>query len=102
MMENIDLNLEANRFLYDAKVGDFYMVGETKIEVVKRTPKQIHLSDGLVISIKKLNNGVEYLTSRSVGRHNRTYPLLNQVIRDIEGYLLYKIHSNQNFFQHIG
>ena len=101
MMDNIDLNLEANRFLYDAKVGDFYMVGKTKIEVVKRTPKRIYLSDGLVISLKKLSNGVEYLTSRSVMSHNKSYPLLNQVIRDIEGYLLYKIHSNQNFFNHI-
>ena len=98
-MADIDLNVEANRFLYNSKVGDFYMVGENKIEVVKRTPKRIYLSNGLVISIKKLSNGFEYLTSKSVVSHNKSYPLVDQVIRDIEGYLLYKIHGNHIFFQ---
>lgn len=98
-MGEIDLNVEANRFLYNSKVGDFYMSGQNKIEVVKRSPKRIHLSNGAIISIKKLDNGFEYLTSKSVIRNNKPYPIVNQIIRDIEGYLLYKIHGEQTYFQ---
>jgi hypothetical protein len=93
----IDLNLEANRFLYDAKLGDYYISGEGKVEVIKRTKKRIHLSNGIVISIGTLSNGVEYLTSKSIVRRHKSYPIVNQIIRDIEGYLLYKIHSNTVF-----
>lgn len=86
----MDLNKEANLFLYKASVGDFYMDGNTKVSVLKRTPKQIHLSNGIIVYIKKTNNDVLYLHSRGVKRNNRTYPLVNQIIRDIEGYLIYK------------
>ncbi len=93
-----DINVEANRFMYGSKVGDFYMVGQEKVEVVKRTHKRIHFSNGAIVSIKTLSNGMKYLSSRSVVRHNKSYPIVNQMIRDIEGYLIYKIHSNQIFF----
>jgi len=93
-----DINVEANRFIYGSKVGDFYMVGQDKIEVVKRTPKRIHFSNGVVVSIRTLSNGMNYLSSRSVVSHNKSYPIVDQMIRDIEGYLIYKIHSSQIFF----
>jgi len=98
-MKHIDLNVEANRFIYDSKVGDFYMLGTIKKEVVKRTPNRIHFSDGFIVSIKTLNNGFKYLTSKSVVTKHKSYPLVYQVIRDIEGYLLYKIHANSNIFK---
>jgi len=93
-----DINVEANRFIYGSKVGDFYMVGQDKIDVVKRTPKRIHFSNGVVVSIRTLSNGMNYLSSRSVVSHNKSYPIVDQMIRDIEGYLIYKIHSSQIFF----
>lgn len=86
----MDLNLEANLFLYNANVGDYYMVGNSKISVIKRTPKQVNLSNGVIIYIKKTNNDVLYLHSKGIKRNNRTYPIVNQIIRDIEGYLIYK------------
>lgn len=89
----MDLNLQANLFLYDGKVGDYYLSGGKKVEIIKRTNKRIYLSSGVIVSIKKLNNNLIYLDSKSVIRNNRSYPIVNQVLRDIEGYLLYKIHS---------
>jgi hypothetical protein len=88
----MDLNLQANLFIYDAKVGDFYLSGENKIEVTKRTEKRIHFSNGVTVTIKTLPNGMIYLTSKSVVRNNKSYPVVGQMIRDIEGYLLYLIH----------
>lgn len=86
----MDLNKQANLFLYNANVGDYYMVGNTKISVIKRTPKQIHLSNGVIVYIKKTNHDMLYLHSKGVKRNNRIYPIVNQIIRDIEGYLIYK------------
>jgi hypothetical protein len=89
----MDLNLQANLFIYDAKVGDFYLSGANKVEVTKRTEKKIHFSNGVIVSIKTLSNGMKYLSSKSVVRKNKSYPVVGQMIRDIEGYLLYLIHS---------
>ena len=89
----MDLNLQANLFIYNAKVGDFYLSGENKVEVTKRTEKRIHFSNGVIVSITTLSNGMKYLTSKSVVRNNKSYPVVGQMIRDIEGYLLYLIHS---------
>jgi hypothetical protein len=89
----MDLNLQANLFIYDAKVGDFYLSGGSKVEVTKRTEKRIHFSNGVIVSIKTLPNGMKYLSSKSVVRNNKQYPVVGQMIRDIEGYLLYLIHS---------
>lgn len=89
----MDLNLQANLFLYNGKVGDYYLSGEKKVEIIKRTNKRIYLSSGVIISIKKLTKNLIYLDSKSVIRNNRSYPIVHQVLRDIEGYLLYRIHS---------
>jgi hypothetical protein len=88
----MDLNLQANLFIYNAKVGDSYLSGGNKVEVTKRTEKRIHFSNGVIVSIKTLPNGMQYLTSKSVVRKNKSYPVVGQMIRDIEGYLLYLIH----------
>ena len=91
----MNLNLQANLFLYNGKVGDYYLSGEEKIEITKRTPKRIYFSNGAIVSIKTLSNGMKYLSSKSVVSHNKSYPIVDQMIRDIEGYLIYKIHSNE-------
>ena len=88
--------IKANNFLFDMKVGDYYLTSSTtKVECVKRTPKKIYLSNNVIISIKQLRNGYFYLDSRSVVRHNKSYPIVNQILRDIEGFLIYKIHSKR-------
>lgn len=89
----MDLNRQANLFIYDAKVGDFYLSGGNKVEVTKRTEKRIQFSNDVIVTIKTLPNGMKYLSSKSVVRNNKPYPVVNQMIRDIEGYLLYLIHS---------
>jgi hypothetical protein len=86
----MNLNLQANLFVYEAKVGDFYLSGGDKVEVLKRTEKRIHFSNGVIVTIKTLPNGMIYLTSKSVVRNNKSYPVVGQMIRDIEGYLTYK------------
>lgn len=86
----MNLNLEANLFIYEAKVGDFYLSGGDKVEVLKRTEKRIYYSNNVIVSIKKLPNGMKYLSSKCVVRNNRSYPVVDQMIRDIEGYLIYK------------
>jgi tRNA U34 5-carboxymethylaminomethyl modifying enzyme MnmG/GidA len=86
----MNLNLQANLFVYEAKVGDFYFSGGDKVEVLKRTKKRIYYSNNVIVSIKTLPNGMIYLSSKSVVRKNRSYPVIGQMIRDIEGYLIYK------------
>jgi hypothetical protein len=86
----MNLNLQANLFVYEAKVGDFYLSGGDKVEVLKRTKKRIYYSNNVIVSIKTLPNGMIYLSSKSVVRKNRSYPVIGQMIRDIEGYLIYK------------
>ena len=89
----MNLNLESNLFIYNGKVGDYYLSGEGKVEITKRTPKRIYFSNGAIVSIKTTSNGMKYLSSKSVVSHNKSYPIVDQMIRDIEGYLIYKIHS---------
>jgi hypothetical protein len=86
----MNLNLQANLFVYEAKVGDFYLSGGDKVEVLKRTEKRIYFSNNVIVSIKTLPNKMIYLTSKSVVRNNKSYPVVGQMIRDIEGYLIYK------------
>lgn len=81
---------EAHEYLLELKVGEGY----NDVVVTKRTENKIHLSNGVTVSIKKHGNGFLYLGSRSVRRGNRSYPLVNQVLRDIEGWLIMKLHSN--------
>lgn len=92
----MDLNLKANIFLLTAKVGDYYLIGDNKITIIKRTSKRINLSNNNIINIKKLDNGLLYLDSKSITRNHKKYPIINQVLRDIEGFLLFKLLTNEN------
>jgi hypothetical protein len=83
-MEN--LWTKAHQFILDSKEGDFYMQGDKKVSVVRRSPKRIYFSNGELISIKHVKDDVHnffYLSGRNV----------DNVLRDIEGYFIYKIHS---------
>jgi hypothetical protein len=80
-MEN--LWTKAHHFIFDSKVGDFYMQGDKKVSVVRRSPKRIYFSNGELVSIKNSKYDFFYLSGRNV----------DNVLRDIEGYFIYKIHS---------
>ena len=80
-MEN--LWTKAHKFILDSKIGDHYHVGDDMIQVVKRSPKRIHFSNGDLITVKKSKDGnFYYLSGKNV----------NQILRDIEGYFVYLIH----------
>jgi hypothetical protein len=79
----MNINLEANKFLFELEVGKGY----NDVIVTKKTKKRIYLSNGVIIHIKKLKSGLLYLDSKL---NNKKYPIINQVLRDIEGWLVYK------------
>lgn len=79
----MDLNVEANKFLFELNVGEGY----NNVVVNKRTKKRIYLSNGAIVHIKTLENGLFYLDSKL---NSKSYPIINQILRDIEGYLIYK------------
>lgn len=80
-MEN--LWIKAHKFIFHSKVGDFYMIGDDKISVTKRTPKKIYFSDGNTVTITKSKFGFLHLTGKKI----------DNTLRNIEGYFLYLIHS---------
>lgn len=73
---------ESHKFILNAKVGDFYLTGDKKIYVTKRTPNRIYFSNKNLVTIKKTSN-FYYLSGKNV----------NQILRDIEGFFLYSIHN---------
>ena len=93
----MDFWLEANRFLFDMKVGDKYKVAsDSYVECIRRTPKKIYLSNGKIIHLRKIKN-YTYLTSKSNVRNNRSYDGINQILRDVEGYLVYKRLTDKSY-----
>ena len=94
----MDINIEANLFLFECKVGDYYISGGQKIEVLKKTKKTIHFNNGVIIRIKMDEIGRFYLDSKAQKIKNKNYPIINQVLRDIEGWLIYnKLIKNDRF-----
>lgn len=79
----MDLNIEANKLLFELKVGEGY----NNVVVTKRTKKRIYLSNGIIVHIKTLKNGLLYLDSKV---NSKSYPVINQILRDIEGWIIYK------------
>lgn len=79
----MNLNLEANKFIFELKVGEGY---NTTV-VTKKTKKRIYFSDGKIVHIKTLSNGHQYLDSKV---DSKGYPIINQILRDVEGWLVYK------------
>lgn len=87
----MDTWTQANHFLFNIRVGDGYHTSkEDKIFCIKRTKKRIHLSNGIIVHMKQMNN-FSYMTSSSVTCGNKRYDRIHQILRDIEGYLIYKI-----------
>ena len=66
-------------FLISLNIGEGY----NDIIVTNRTKKRIYLSDGNIIHIKCGGN-FKYLDGKRI----------NQILRDIEGFLIYKTHSS--------
>ena len=64
-------------FLLGLNIGEGY----NDVVVTKRTNKRIYLSDGKIVHIKDAGN-FKYLDGKYI----------NQILRDIEGYMIYKIH----------
>lgn len=92
----MDLYTQAQIYLLNYKVGEGYNIGlENQVLVVERTSKKVVLSNNITIHIKTNQNGHKYLSSKTVKIKNRNYELLDRVLRDIEGYLVYKIHCFQ-------
>jgi hypothetical protein len=74
---------EAHRFLLFGEVGHYYRTGDSYVHIVKRTPQRIYLSNGSVVSLGKSKSGFFYFKGNKV----------NQILRDIEGYLLFLKHD---------
>lgn len=73
---------KAHHFILNAKEGDYYLQGDKKISVVRRSPKRIYFSNGELITIKKSKYDFYFLSGRN----------LDNVLRDIEGYFIYLNH----------
>jgi hypothetical protein len=73
--------IKSHHVILDMKIGDMYVSGGRTIMCVKRTPHRIYLSSGDCITIKK-SETFYHLSGKNI----------SQILRDIEGYLLYKIH----------
>lgn len=73
--------IEAQRYIFDLEVGNGY----NDVTLVKRTKKRLNFSNGNIVHIKKLGN-LFYLDARG--------NTINQIVRDVEGYLVYKKLTN--------
>jgi hypothetical protein len=68
----------AEVFLLNLNIGQGY----NDIVVTKRTKKRIYLSNGNLVHIKDCGK-FKYLDGKRI----------NQILRDIEGFLIYQVHS---------
>jgi len=68
---------ESEKYLLVLGIGGGY----NNIVVIKRSNKRIYLSDGSIVHIKDCGK-FKYLDGRNI----------NQILRDIEGYLVYLIN----------
>ena len=94
----MDLYTKAHIFLYYLKEGKGYKTSSNnKIVCVKRTEKKIVLSNGVIVHLKE-KNGLKYLDTASFVKGYKRYEYLNQILRDIEGYLSYKIQTKHANF----
>ena len=97
----MDTWTKAHMFLYYLQEGQGYKTSvDTEVTCIKRTNKKIVLSNGVIVHLKK-KNGNEYLHSASIVHKHKRYEYVNQILRDIEGYLVYLIHSGGNLYPHL-
>jgi hypothetical protein len=71
---------EAEMYLLSLNVGQGY----NNVVVTKRTGKRIYLSNNVIVHIKDTGE-FKYLDAKG--------DTIKQVLRDIEGYMVYLIHS---------
>jgi len=77
-MIKTDMWVESHKFLQNMKVNDSYFSGGNECKVIRKTKKRIHFSNGNCITIKNAGN-FYYLSGKNI----------IQILRDIEGYLIY-------------
>jgi hypothetical protein len=85
----------SHRFILSLKEDDIFFLGEKEYKVIKKTLSKIILlidDEKFNIFLKKCDDFF-YLHSRSVKSGNRSYPLINALLRDIEGYIIYLYHT---------
>jgi hypothetical protein len=70
---------DAEKFLLSLNVGEGY----NDIVVTKRTNKRIYFNNGRIVHIKD-SGEFKYLDAKG--------NTINQILRDIEGYIIYLIH----------
>lgn len=80
-MEN--LWIKAHKFVLDCKVGDSVLIGQNEVFCVRKTKNRTWFSNGVCFTIKTLNENTRYFVGKST----------NQMLRDIEGYFIMKIHT---------
>jgi len=83
-----DLWHHAHMFLLNIEVGNSY----NNVTCIKRTDKKIFLSNGVVVTIKKIKGTSMYhlISNKKVSKGNRKYDYIQQILRDIEGYFVYR------------
>lgn len=88
----------SHTFILSLKEGDVFYLGNKKHSVTKRTPFKISLSiDGKDLNVLIKNcDEFFYFHSRGIKVRNHSYPLVSQLLRDIEGYIVYLM--NIHFF----
>ena len=84
---NLSTFEDSEKFLLNLKVGEGFGHENSRVTVIKKTKKSIYLSDKKIIHIKKVNNFF-YLDAKGNS--------IKQILRDIEGFLIYKIHAKNN------
>jgi hypothetical protein len=89
----MDTWTQSHIFLFELKEGKGYKTStDNKVVCVKRTKKKIYLSNNIIIHLKK-RNGMKYLASGGFAKYHKRYEYLNQVLCDIEVYIICKTHS---------
>lgn len=83
----MDTWLESHKFLLNLKLGEGFGPDDNKVTLVKKTKKTLYLSNKKIIHIKKVNNFF-YLDAKGNS--------INQILRNIEGFLIYNIHAKNN------
>jgi len=89
-----DVWILSQKFLLSLREKDVFYLGKRKFEVGMVNDHKISLLiNGKPFLIhKKHCDEFFYLHSRGIKIKNRNYPLVDQLIRDIEGYIVYLNH----------
>lgn len=78
-----NLWIESQILIINSKLNDYFYVGDMKVEVTKRTKSRIWFSDSTIITVTKSKFGYLHFTGKNT----------NNLIRNLEGYLIFRIQS---------